>query len=328
MIKKLLFVLLAAAAVSVNGAPSCSGTSSTGAYATFYLLLEDGSSTKVTCTFEADSVKGSYYGALDDALFDGVVGSAGASGYCGACVEMTGPVGTATVQIVDKCPTCSHSSYDIDLSPQAFAAIVGDQIVGVKPVTWTEVPCPWGTKPVHVITQGSNQWYGKFIIGGHVNRINKVEVGPAGGSMTAFTRGTDNGWTGAPGSPIVDVKITDIYGQEVTVSGVDVSVDPTYSITNGTSNFPPCSITSAQNINSMDYVSAYPNPAENQITFEGISGVTKLEVVNTLGEVVGAQNLNGSIEQISVDITGLTAGLYVVKMSNGSSVSTSTFVKK
>ena len=41
--------------------------------------------------------------------------------WCGACLEVTGPMGMVTVRVVDQCPGCAHG--DLDLSPQAFQMI-------------------------------------------------------------------------------------------------------------------------------------------------------------------------------------------------------------
>eukprot|EP00727_Mastigamoeba_balamuthi_P005325 m51a1_g14791 hypothetical protein (914) ;mRNA; r:505443-511802 len=48
----------------------------------------------------------------------------------------TGPV----VKIVDKCPKCRYG--DLDLSPDAFARIVGAQSIGRHTMSWTRVACP------------------------------------------------------------------------------------------------------------------------------------------------------------------------------------------
>ncbi|ORX76948.1 barwin-like endoglucanase [Basidiobolus meristosporus CBS 931.73] len=40
---------------------------------------------------------------------------------CGKCAKVTGPNGTVTVKIVDKCPSCAYGS--LDLSPTAFSKI-------------------------------------------------------------------------------------------------------------------------------------------------------------------------------------------------------------
>ncbi|KAG0258754.1 hypothetical protein BGZ95_004880 [Linnemannia exigua] len=46
---------------------------------------------------------------------------ASTSPACGQCLQVTGPNGTVTVQVVDMCPGCK--SGDVDLTPGAFAKI-------------------------------------------------------------------------------------------------------------------------------------------------------------------------------------------------------------
>jgi len=58
---------------------------------------------------------------------------------CGRCVAVTGPRGTVTVRIVDKCPGCDEG--DLDLSQTAFSKIAKLSDGRVK-ITWHFVPCP------------------------------------------------------------------------------------------------------------------------------------------------------------------------------------------
>lgn len=314
MIKKLLFTLLTGSTLAVSAQGNCNATVNTAGYATFYTLLETGASSVVKCSFSANDVKGTFYGALHQTMLNETPAK-----YCGACVSMTGTAGTATLQIVDECPTCTHSTQDIDLSPQAFAAIVGDQSIGVQNITWKEVACPWST-PIKVIVEGSNQWYAKVIIANHVNRIDKVEV-QQGGSWSAMVRGADNGWVSQGGinEATKSFRITDIFGEQVTVSGIDFTANPTNSTTAGTKNFTPCIITSAENINPLDYISVYPNPANDVVSIEGLVGVTSIAVFSTVGEVVATQQLDGFTSNITINVSALSSGVYVLKFntSNG-----------
>lgn len=304
---------------------SCNATVYTGADATFYNLIENGSSSIVKCSYDVADVKGGLYGALDKGML--LTGSAAT--YCGMCVSMTGPAGTATVRIVDECPDCHENSdiRDIDLSPAAFAAVIGAESVGRGKMSWEEVSCPFST-PLHVIVQGSNEWSAKVIIGGAVNRVAKVEV-EWNGSYHAMTHTVDNAWEkGSMNGTSKNFKITDIFGEVVTVTGVDFSANPTNSKTNATGNFTACGAVDVAQIDALDYVSVYPNPATDQVTFAGIAGVTELVVVSTLGEVVATQSLAGSTDQVTLNTSSLASGLYVVRMTNGSNVYTSTFVKQ
>lgn len=58
---------------------------------------------------------------------------------CGSCIEVTGPKGTVTVRIVDKCPGCGQG--DLDLSITAFTKIA-DKSAGRVPVSWHYTECP------------------------------------------------------------------------------------------------------------------------------------------------------------------------------------------
>jgi len=314
---------------------ACTVTADDGlAQATYYTLLETGASSIVTCSFDAVAdIKGTFYGALETASLHGPGGSTPAV-YCGMCVSMTGINGTHTVQVTDECPDChEHNSgnTDIDLSTPAFAAVVGDQSIGRSNITWSEIPCPW-TSPLQVIIQGSNEWSAKVIIANHVNRIAKVEV-MWQGAWSPMTRGVDNGWNkGSMNGTSKDFKITDIYGEEITVTGLDFTANPTNSknfATGAKTNFTKCGVaTSADDVNSINYVSVYPNPAENSITLEGLDYVQSLQVVNLNGQVVLTQQLGGEVSTAGIDISGLASGIYVVKLVGANTSSIVKFIKK
>jgi expansin (peptidoglycan-binding protein) len=80
--------------------PSCLGPTRTGE-ATYYTFA-DGTG---NCGFAAST---DYVAALNDPDWMG-------SGLCDTCAEVTGPSGTVTLRIVDRCPECA--SGDLDLSP-------------------------------------------------------------------------------------------------------------------------------------------------------------------------------------------------------------------
>ena len=326
-----------------NGQACATTTDDGQAEATFYTNLEDPShpmyTGNVTCSYTRADIVGTNYGALETRTLHGTgtyPNFSDPAKYCGMCVEMTGANGTAIIQVVDECPDCwEHNSgdTDIDLSPSAFAAVVGDQSIGRDDMTWEEVSCPWQT-PLHIIVQGSNQWGVKVIVGNHVNRIAKVEAEQAG-TYYELQRGVDNGWTSyhLPEGTLNEIsktfRVTDIYGSEIIVSGIDFSANPTNSQTDATSNFPACGLTTSTfSPNSLDYVSLYPNPANNTITFEGIEDVRLMEIVNINGQVVASKNFQTSSAQISLDISNLTPGIYVAKMTGDINTGVATFVKK
>ena len=315
---------------------ACATTKDDGqAQATFYNLIANGTSNVVTCQFDVQrDVKGTKYGALETATLHGnQAKTAAPAKYCGMCVEMTGVKGTAIVRVVDECPDCKDHNVgdtDIDLSPAAFDAIVGPSSIGRSNITWFEVSCPM-TTPISLMVESGHEWSIQVIIENHVNRIEKVEIrSDKNTTWAAMTRTTANQWSkGSMSGKIKDFKITDIYGSEIIMASLDFSTTHAWKRFDGTEQFPACGLTTSTNeVSSLNYVSAYPNPATSSVTFAGINGATEIQIVNLVGNVVATQSLNGSTDEVSLNIAGLTAGLYVAKITNGSGVFTKTFVKK
>jgi hypothetical protein len=326
-----------------NGQACATTTDDDQAEATFYTNLEDEThplyTGNVTCSYTRADILGTNYGALETRTLHGsgtYPNFSDPAKYCGMCVEMTGANGTAIIQVVDECPDCwEHNSgnTDIDLSPSAFAAVVGDQSIGRDDMTWKEVSCPWQT-PLHIIVQGSNQWGVKVIVGNHVNRIAKVEAEQAG-TYYDLQRGVDNGWTSyhLPEGTLNEIsktfRVTDIYGSEIIVSGIDFSANPTNSQTDAASNFPVCGLTTSNGfVNTLNYVSVYPNPSTSSVTFVGIEDAKTIEIINLNGRVVATRQFSQAHYQISLDISGLAPGIYVAKMTGNTNTGAATFIKK
>lgn len=297
------------------------------AEATFYNLIADNLSTTVRCSFDVtNKVKGTKYGALELATLQETPAK-----YCGMCVEMTGVNGTDIVQVVDECPDCwehNNGDTDIDLSPSAFNAIVGIESIGRSAITWNEVSCPWAT-PIDLIFESAHEWNVKVIIANHVNRIAKVEI-TFGGQWVEMVRGADNGWVkGSINGETKSIRITDIYGSEITMADLDFSTTLSWVTVSGTEQFPACGLTtSSVDVNTLDYVSVYPNPASTSLTFVGLEDVQTIQIVSANGQIVASQFLGGNTATADLDVSNLATGVYVAKMTGVNTSGTVTFVKK
>ncbi|MBI34995.1 MAG: hypothetical protein CMP67_06485 [Flavobacteriales bacterium] len=312
-------------------------------HGTWYDNLDVQPNGVVKCTFERDSILNTKYGALDKGLLQ----ESNDAKYCGMCVEAIAPDHNnvpVIIQIVDECPDCYDRNSDgsintgvntkfgdIDLSITAFKALLQEDHValGIGDFDWKEVSCPW-QKPLHLIFQGSHDWYAKVIVANHVNRIATVEISNDGGSSwELMERGEDNGFVkGSYGGETKAFKITDIYGSEIIMNNIDMVTNGN-NIVDGSENFPACGLTtSTQDLNTLDYVTAFPNPANSSITFVGIEDVEKMEIVSVNGQVVASKNFQTSTAQISLDISQLAPGLYVAKMTGENNTGVVTFVKK
>lgn len=114
-------VVLVALAVGVSqatAAPACASVMTMGAQAgggtsgeaTHYELAAGGMG---NCSYPSPPA-GQLYVALPPAEY-------GAAAACGSYLQVTGPDGSVTVEVVDQCPECQAGH--IDLSEQAFAKI-------------------------------------------------------------------------------------------------------------------------------------------------------------------------------------------------------------
>ncbi|MFM7023856.1 MAG: expansin EXLX1 family cellulose-binding protein [Flavobacteriales bacterium] len=315
MKKQLLFSLAVLCLVLSRAQSPCNSIVFSGD-GTYYIDAESPAAASATfnCTFVNANIK-PYYGAMNASQY-------GTADYCGACVELTGNAGTKgtqIIEIVDKCPECLHG--DIDLSDQAFMAIFGDMGIGRANMQWHEVACPWSNDPVDVTTQGSNQWYAKVIIARHKNRINKVEIYNAT-AWVNMTRTADNGWVNdapisVPGN--TQIRITDIFGQQVIVNGVEIA-SGTNKTFQGTSNFSPCLSTAIADYEKVRNVGIYPNPSTDVVVFDDIQGIKTICIYNMMGELVYSETLAGGASRWQLSLSDLSQGSYFVQLSNDTQV--------
>ena len=178
--------------------------------ATFYDLA----STSGNCSFEvpADDL----YVALGPAEY-----SAGAS--CGAYLDVTGPEGKVRVKVFDSCPECPAGH--IDLSRTAFKKI-GAEIDGIIPIKYKLVTNPATPAGISVrIKEGASRYWFAARIDNHANLLSSVKVASGDGSFKTTHRTDFNYWlidAGAGSGPF-KIKITDVYGNTTTVSGIKMS---------------------------------------------------------------------------------------------------------
>jgi expansin len=186
------------------------GTTQKSGKATFYDLA--GSSGNCSLEVPADDL----YVALGPSEY-----SAGAS--CGAYLDVTGPKGKVRVKVFDSCPECPAGH--IDLSRTAFKKI-GNEIDGIIPIKYKLVTNPATPAGISVrIKEGASQYWFAARIDNHANLLASVKVASGSGSFKTAYRTDFNYWLIDPGAgpgPF-KIKITDVYGNTATVTGVKMS---------------------------------------------------------------------------------------------------------
>lgn len=101
------------------------------------------------------------------------------SAACGEYVTVTGPKGTVTVRITDKCPECKPG--DIDLSEEAFPKIA-DPVAGRVPISWYVVRGDVSGPVSFRYKEGSTRWWTAIQVLNHAVPITKLEILPSGAS--------------------------------------------------------------------------------------------------------------------------------------------------
>ncbi|WP_051809964.1 expansin EXLX1 family cellulose-binding protein [Actinoplanes subtropicus] len=204
-----LAAVVGAALLLQNSGAACAAPPSTSAKsgkATFYDL---GGGTG-NCSFPS-SPADDLFVALGPAEY-----SAGAA--CGTYLDVTGPKGKVRVKVTDSCPECAPGH--LDLSRTAFKKI-GNEVDGIIPITYKTVTGVTTPGPISVrVKEGSSPYWLAVLIDNHGNQLASVTVN---GKTTH--REDYNYWVidGGAGSGPFKIKISDVYGHSVTVSGVKLS---------------------------------------------------------------------------------------------------------
>jgi expansin (peptidoglycan-binding protein) len=157
--------------------------------------------------------------------------------WCGACLEVTGPMGVVTVRVVDECPGCAHG--DLDLSPQAFQQLA-PLSAGRISIMWHEVACDVSGPIAYHFKDGANAYWTAIQIRNHRYPIAKVEGKDSTGSAYVDIPRVDYNYfvdaSGLGPGPYA-LRVTDTRGHVLEDSSVPLGDSTT---TNGAAQFPAC----------------------------------------------------------------------------------------
>jgi expansin len=138
---------------------------------------------------------------------------------CGMTVRVTGPKGQVNVRIVDRCPGCAQG--DLDLSPQAFAAI-GDLPAGSVPITWVMIPSVVSGPILYHFNAQSNEWWTAVQLRNYRYPIRSLEYLGPGGKFISVAR-TDYNYfvaTSGMGKGPFTFRVTDLFGRTLIDSAI------------------------------------------------------------------------------------------------------------
>jgi expansin (peptidoglycan-binding protein) len=217
-------VALAVGISQATAAPACAsvimpgtGTAAvagaqTSGEATHYELASGGMG---NCSYPSPPA-GQLYVALSPSEYGG-------SAACGSYLQVSGPDGSVTVEVVDQCPECQAGH--IDLSEQAFAKIA-PLSAGLVPVTYHTIVDPPLPAPLSMLVKsGSSAYYLALLPINNGNPLATVAVSQGSGGWQELSRTTYGYWlasSGAGPGPF-SVRLTDSLGHQATVRGITIS---------------------------------------------------------------------------------------------------------
>ncbi len=166
------------------------------------------------CSYDAGAA-GVLYAAMNEADYENAL-------ICGGYVRATGPDGTVTVKIVDRCPECAPG--DIDFSPEAFD-VIADPVDGRVPISWELVSGGSIGNVQYRVKEGSSQWWLAIQPRNHRNLVTKLEVQTADGSWVALERQQYNYFVAASGLGVgpFTVRLTDNHGEQLVHTGITLN---------------------------------------------------------------------------------------------------------
>ena len=201
-----------------TGAGAAAGAQTSGE-ATHYELASGGMG---NCSYPSPPA-GQLYVALPPSEY-------GSSAACGSYLQVSGPDGSVTVEVVNQCPECQAGH--IDLSEQAFAKIA-PLSAGLVPVTYRTLADPPLPAPLSMLVKtGSSAYWLALLPINNGNPLATVAVSQGSGGWQELSRTTYGYWlasSGAGPGPF-SVRLTDSLGHQATVHEITISpgvVQPT-----------------------------------------------------------------------------------------------------
>ena len=156
--------------------------------------------------------------------------------WCGACLEVTGSMGSVVVRVVDQCPGCQEG--DVDLSREAFA-MISPLAAGRVPISWRSVACDVTGPVAYHFKDGANAFWTAIQVRNHRYPIARLEAQGTGGAWTEIARLSYNYFVepAGLGAGPYTLRVTDTRGQVIEDTGIALGDDVTRS---GAQQFPRC----------------------------------------------------------------------------------------
>ena len=145
------------------------------------------------------------------------------SAACGACMEVTGPYGTVTVQVTQNCAgACARD--EIELSETAFG-MIADTGEGHAPVTWQLVSCDVTGPIAFHFEPESSEWWASIQLRNHRIPVETLEMRWTDGTWRNLPRQAHNYFEArdTPGPGPYTLRVTSVDQQQITEENIPLS---------------------------------------------------------------------------------------------------------
>jgi len=139
---------------------------------------------------------------------------------CGSCFNVTGPIGSTVVRIIDYCDTgagsCPVGIFTLDKTP--YLQIASSLGTGNVPITYFPTACPSQGTLEYLFQNGVDQWYVSINVANHRYPLQTVEI-MHGSTWQVLPRASYNYWwynpQGTPQAFPTQIRVTDTLGEQI-----------------------------------------------------------------------------------------------------------------
>ncbi len=292
LIKHYVFVLFSM--LALNGlAQNCNDTIYKGE-GTFYGGIAGSSSGNCSLPVETGDY---YHCAINNSQYD-------TSNACGSFVEVTGPNGTITLKVVDRCPECLPG--DIDMTQEAFSEIANIED-GRVPISWRFVPANSNESITINFKTGSSEFWTAIQFRNIVHAIALMEYQKQDDSWQLINRELYNYFVEPFGIPSpMNLRITSVLGEQLIFDNITLNVNEDYNtglqFSTPSECLEPLSIPEFK----LEPIVLYPNPTQNVLNIKG--GFDSWLLLDLNGKLIYKGNTK------KIELQELTQGLYFLNI--------------
>ncbi len=276
-----------------------------GTIAGMQIIAEETSSTKYNQTITFISIGDQYYQGVGTSIeLNGTASSglpvyytvtSGPANVSGSTLQLTG-TGTVTVEAWQPGNDYYNAAFTV---PQTFDVLAKEN----QSVTWNAIANPYAVSSLPhemtlTATAGSGLAVKYLVLEGIAGIINGSTL-----------------WIGEEGT--------------VTVRAEQAGNDQYYAAEPIIQTFEVMKIITGEKPIVQDKnteINVYPNPTTGMLTIEGLTGNSRISVVNILGAVLDVKIADGNVANL--DISHLSSGIYLLKISSGDYVEITKIQKK